>query len=82
MILLAKYKKGKRIPQKWRPKRLKQGVGIMEILPHTIPIRNNPKFVLEVLNKLTNRAIIFKTVRGDAVEFAETLLSYFESQIK
>ena len=78
LILLAKYRKGKKIPKKWQPPRLSEGAGIMEILPHTLPIRNKPKFVLEVLNKLTKRAIIVRTVRGEAVEFAETLLGYFE----
>ena len=82
LVLIAKYRKGKKIPKKWQPVRLRQGEGIMEILPHTLPIRNKPKFVLEVLNKLTNRAIIVRTVRGEAVEFAETLLGYFEKQTK
>lgn len=82
LILIAKYKKGRKIPKKWQPKRLKPGEAIMEILPHTIPIRNKPEFVLEVLNKLANRAIIVKTVRGEAPAFAETLLGYFESQTK
>ena len=82
MILIARYKNGKSIPKKWRPKRLSPGEGIMEILPHTMTIRNKPKFVLEVLNKSVNRAIIVKTVRGEAAEFAESLLGYFESQTK
>ncbi|MCY7377328.1 MAG: hypothetical protein LH472_15320 [Pyrinomonadaceae bacterium] len=82
LVLIARYDKAKKSPRKWQPRKLSQGAGIMEILPHTLPIRNKPKFVLEVLKKLTNRAIIVKTVRGDAVEFAETLLSYVESQTK
>jgi hypothetical protein len=82
MVLIAKYKSGKRIPRRWQPKRLTQGEAMMEIIPHTLPIRNKPKFVLEVLNKLTDRAIIIRTVRGEAAEFAETLLGYFESKIK
>ena len=80
MILLARFEENRRVPKKWRPRRLSPGEGAMEILPHALPIRNNPKFVLEVLNKLLNRAIIVKTVRGEAGEFAETLLGYFESQ--
>ncbi len=80
MVLIARYQKEKKIPKKWNPRRLSSGQGIMEILPHTLPIRNNPKFVLEILNKLARRAIIVKTVRGEADEFAETLLNYFESE--
>jgi hypothetical protein len=81
MVLIAKYKKEKQMPKRWQPKLLTQGEGIMEILPHTLPIRNNPKFVLEVLNKLTKHAIIVKSVRGDAKEFSTALLEYFERRV-
>ena len=80
MVLIARYKKDKKIPEKWNPRKLSGGEAVMEILPHTLPIRNKPKFVLEVLNKLTSRAIIVKTVRGEAKDFADTLLNYFEIQ--
>lgn len=80
MVLIARYNKAKKIPLRWKPRRLKAANGIMEILPHTFSIRNKPEFALEVLNKLTTRAIIVKTVRGEAKEFAETLLDYFEHQ--
>lgn len=78
LVLLAKYRKDKKLPEKWQPRRLSGGLGIMEILPHALPIRNKPKFVLEVLNKLTSRAIIVKTIRGEAEQFAAALLDYFE----
>jgi hypothetical protein len=78
LILIARYQKAKKIPLRWQPKRLSAANGIMEILPHTLPIRNKPEIVLEVLNKLTTRAIIVKTVRGEASEFAPTLLNFFE----
>lgn len=78
MVLIAKFESGKKTPLRWQPRHLSGGQGIMQILPHTLPIRNKPKFVLGVLNKLIARAIIVKTVRGDAAEFAETLLKYFE----
>lgn len=80
LVLIARYKKEKRMPRRFRPKRLTSGQATMEILRHTLPIRNNPKFVLEVLNKLTTRAIIVKTERGEAKEFAAALLEYLESQ--
>ena len=82
MILFARFDENKINPKKWQPKKLTAGEGAMELLPHTLPIRNNPKFVLEVLNKLLNRAIIVKTVRGEADVFAETLLGYFDSQTR
>ncbi len=80
LVLIAQYKKEKKIPKRWNPRKLSSGQATMEILSHTVPIRNKPKFVLEVLNKLTSRAIIVKTVRGEAKDFASTLLNYFEIQ--
>jgi len=80
MVLIAKFDRKKKTLSNWQPKLLSGGQGIMEILPHTLPIRNKPKFALEVLNKLAARAIIVKTIRGEAVEFAETLLNYFDHQ--
>lgn len=80
MVLIMRYDESVKTSRGWKPERLSAGQGMMEILPHTLPIRNEPKFVLEVLNKLVTRAIIVKTVRGEAKEFAETLLNYFEYQ--
>lgn len=82
MILLATYCKESDNPENWDLKPLKQGEAIMELLPHTMSIRNNPRFVLEVLNKLTNRAIIVRTLRGEAADFAEPLLGFYESIVK
>lgn len=58
---------------------LSAGQGVLEIISQTIPIRNNPKFVLKVLNKMINTAKVVKTKRGEAEQFAELLLNYFES---
>ncbi len=80
MVLIARYRAGKKIPKRWNPKLLSGGRGIMEIIPHTMPLINKPREVLAVLNKLAGRAIIVRTVRGEADEFAETLLDYFDSR--
>lgn len=80
MILIAQFDKNHNESKFFEPEYLTAGQGIMEILPHTLPVRNRPKFVFEVLNKLTTRAIIVKTVRGEAKEFADLLLNYFEDQ--
>jgi hypothetical protein len=81
IVLITRYKEGKKNPENWKPQILSGGRGIMEILPHTIPIRNNPKFSLEVLNKVSKRAIICKSQRGDASDFASLLLNFFESNV-
>jgi hypothetical protein len=77
MFLLTEFKENAR----WKPKLLSAGQGIMEILPHTVPVRYNPEFTLKVLNRAANRAIIIKSFRGDAAKFAQTILNYFETNV-
>jgi len=77
LVLIAEYKKD----AKWNIKFLSPAQGIMEMLNHTIPIRHKPKFALEVLKRVANRAIIAKTKRGEAEEFAGMLLNFFESEM-
>ena len=76
MILITEFESG----ASWQPQFLSEGSGVMELLSHTIPIRYNPKFSLKVLNKTANRAIIVKTKRGEAKDFAVELLSFFENK--
>ena len=76
MILITEFEKG----AKWQPEILSAGFGVMEMLSHTIPIRYNPKFSLKVLNNTANRAIIVKTKRGEANDFALKLLSFFKDK--
>jgi hypothetical protein len=77
MILLTGYEPG----AEWKPELLSAGKAILEIVPHTIPIRNNPKFSLQVLNKIVNRAIIAKSKRGEAEKFIDLLLKFYETKV-
>lgn len=77
MVLITKYDEG----FEWHPEILKSGEGILEILQHTIPVRNNPEFVLKVLKKMASRAIIAKSKRCTAHAFAPILLKYLESAL-
>lgn len=74
LIFITEYKPNAR----WRPKRLSSGEGIMELLKHTVSIRQNPKFSLKVLKKTASRGIIAKSKRGEAKIFADKLLDFFE----
>lgn len=76
LILLTEFEKN----AVWKPEIMSPGEGILEILSHTIPIRYKPGFTLKVLNKVTNRAIITKTRRGEANLFADFILDFFEKQ--
>lgn len=77
MILVTKYNK----KAKWKPKLTTPGEAVLEILQHTIPIRNKPEFVLNVLKKTVSRAIIAKSERGAAQEFAPFFLEYLETTL-
>lgn len=78
LILITEFAPG----AKWQPEILSAGQGIMEILPHTVPIRFNPQFTLKVLNMIANRAIIVRSKRGEAKDIAEILLQYFEKNVE
>lgn len=77
-VLVTKFEKS----AKWKPEILSPGEGVMEILQHTIPIRNKPEFVLKVLKKTISRAIIAKSKRGAAHIFAPFYLEYIETALK
>lgn len=77
MILFTEFENGAR----WAPQILTEGEAMLNMLSHTISIRYNPKFVLNVLNKTVNRAIIVKTKRGEAKDFALKALRFFEKNV-
>lgn len=66
----------------WQPEILSVGQSMLEIIPHTIPIRYKPEFSLFVLNKILSRAIIAKSQRSEASRFAKILIEYFETALK
>jgi len=85
MVLLTKYDSTGDLSENktnlFEPEILSAGQAALEIILQTIPIRNNPKFVLQVLNKVANDAIIVKSKRGEANKFADLLLNFFEKTI-
>ena len=86
MVLLTKYDSTydgltKNDAKIFEPEVLSAGQAMLEIILQTISVRVNPKFVLQVLNKVVNSAIIAKSKRGEAQQFADLLLDYFEEKI-
>ena len=74
MVLLTEFKPD----AVWNPLHLTSGEGILEMFAHTLPIRLKPKYTLHVLKGVAARAIICKSFRGEAEEFAGKILEYFE----
>lgn len=63
----------------WQPEFLKPGKGVLEMIPHCLSVRSNPEFTLRVLNKISSRAIICKSSRGEAKNFVKKILEFFET---
>ena len=74
MVVLTKYDS----EAVFQPEKLSLGVGIMETVPDVIPIRFNTDFLFYVLNTAFRRAIIIKSLRGEAQIAARSILSYFD----
>lgn len=77
MVLITSYSPD----GEWKPELISEGQGVMEMIPHTIPIRVNPDFSLKVLKIIVNRAIIAKSLRNDAKEFSKILLNFFDNAL-
>jgi len=65
----------------WDPKTVSLGEGILETLPQVISINFNTEFALKVLNTAYSRAIILKSLRGDAHGAARSILSLFDNSL-
>ena len=73
LIIITEYEEGKI----WQPEKLSNGEAVMQILPHTIPIRHNPAFTLRTLDRLVRGATVFSGMRGDLDEFIPKLMKLF-----
>ena len=78
LVLITEYVEN----AKFQPEQLSVGQGVLEIIPHTLPIRYRPEFSLAVLNKILSRAIILKSQRSEAPQFAKVLTEYFDRNLK
>lgn len=77
LVLFTKYGARKR----WDPKFLTPGQAILEFIPFTLPFSKQPEFSLKVLNKVVDNAIIASSSRGNAENFAKTLLGFFDKTL-
>lgn len=77
VVLISEYKPKAR----WNPKLLSPANGVIEMLQHTIPIRQNPQFTLEVLNKIAGEAVFAKSKRGDVSKSADLILKFIEDNL-
>ncbi len=77
MVLVTEFKSRSR----WKPEVLSSGQGVLEIISHTVPIRNSPEKSLNILNKVVENAVVVKSNRSEADRFAKRLIEYFEKNV-
>jgi hypothetical protein len=65
---------------RWRPRRLSTGEAVLALVSQTISARVRPEATMRVLSRALERAVVFEGERGDADEFARTLLEVAESE--
>jgi hypothetical protein len=81
IVLICRFDVNENQMKRIKPEILSPGQGFLEILAHTIPIRFNPKFSLEVLKNISTHAIIAKIKRGEAKAFVTPLLQYLDAEL-
>ncbi|MGH9820315.1 MAG: hypothetical protein ACRD43_09120, partial [Pyrinomonadaceae bacterium] len=64
----------------WKPQYLTSGQGVIEMLSQTLPIRYAPEFCMGVLKKVATSAIIVKSYRFEAEEFANFFLDFIDNK--
>jgi hypothetical protein len=74
MIAVAEYRSGAR----WQPRQLSPGMGLQELLTHSLQARHRTAVTLATLTRVVPHALILKGRRGEAEQVAEALLRRLE----
>ena len=77
MVVMTKYEPG----ADFQPEPVSMGIGIMETIPEVLPIRMNTDFSLKVLNTAFSRAIIVRSLRGEARNAARSILTLLDDNL-
>lgn len=73
MVVVSKYKPEAR----WRPRRLSEGEGALELMANTVSARRQPEAMLEAIRRVVSQAPVLKGDRGDAREVVDFILEEF-----
>lgn len=74
LVISTKYKPGAR----WRPRKISQGQGVLELLANTVSARSRPELALTALPRAIRSARLLKGVRGEASEIIDSILASVE----
>lgn len=75
LVIMTRFDDGDR----WRPRRLTPGKGVLELLSNTVSARRDPKSALHTLEKVAAHATVLKGSRGEAEKIAPAILRKLEN---
>src|SRR5208337_754927 len=75
LVAVLKYRPGAR----WRPRALSPGKATLALLANTVCARTRPRFALDILRRVAERAVARRGARGEAEDVAAPLLEQLES---
>lgn len=78
LVLMTQFKDGAR----WRPRKLTEGRGVLELLFNTVSARRSPERALATLQRVAAQADVLKGVRGNATEVVDAVLKRVEQNQK
>ena len=73
MVVVSKYQPGAR----WRPRRLSEGEGALELMANTVSARRQPAAMLEAIRGVVSRAPVLKGARGETQQVVDFILDKF-----
>ncbi len=73
MVVVSKYQAG----AQWRPRRLSEGEGALELMANTVSARRQPEAMLEAIRGVVSLAPVLKGARGEARQVVEFILETF-----
>ena len=76
MVVVSRYQAGAR----WRPRRLSEGEGALELMANTVSARRQPEAMLEAIRGVVSRAPVMKGRRGEARQVVEFILNEFAAR--
>jgi hypothetical protein len=73
LVIVSKYQEGAH----WRPRRLSEGEGALELMANTVSARRQPEAMFEAIRAVVSTAPVLKGSRGEAQQVVEFILEQF-----
>lgn len=70
MVVVSRYKPG----AEWRPRKLSEGEGALELMANTVSARRQPEAMLEAIRRVVSHATVLKSDRGETRQVVDFIL--------